>query len=321
MALDNGNNTVTIMVDPTVKPSKNSLLTNEEKKSLYHIQRFNGSPGLYHWGFRETNPNETNTDNSRCNTIEGAYEGGIFPPNLKANTSFRMYRRAFCRPVLLNYDSDIETKDGYHGFKYRIDPNFLGTPTENPENACYCYRGNCPMKGLGHLTPCYYKIPILISQPHFYNADPSLHNIVEGLNPEEEKHDSIFVVHPEMGVPLSGALRVQINLGMPMTRFNYKTRPFNNMTLPLLWLELSLEDPPKLIHVVIKLLYHYLPVVQTVLIYLFGILGISMVGTAALLVFFFPQISFQDPFVNIEYSPIRIVPMTAHFKPNLRISK
>lgn len=148
MALDNGNNTVTIMVDPSKKMSENKILSKAERRSLYHIQRFNGSPGLHHWGFKDENINETHAENCRCNLVEGSYEGGIFPPNIKPNTSFRIYRRAFCRPVQLNFNKEVETKEGYRAFSYVVDKDFLGTPNENPDNSCYCMKGKCPVRGM-----------------------------------------------------------------------------------------------------------------------------------------------------------------------------
>jgi scavenger receptor class B, member 1 len=39
-------------------------------------------------------------------------------------------------------------------------------------------------------------LPIAISQPHFFNADPSLLNEVEGMKPEREKHQTILDVQP-----------------------------------------------------------------------------------------------------------------------------
>lgn len=37
---------------------------------------------------------------------------------------------------------------------------------------------------------------MFISHPHFYNADPSLVNAVEGLDPSEEQHGLFLDVHP-----------------------------------------------------------------------------------------------------------------------------
>lgn len=86
---------------------------------------------------------------------------------------------------------------------------------------CYCGKQKtCMKRGLGNITPCYYSkiiiivdtyiikrffqrlyynhldIPASVSLPHFYNADPSLLDEVEGLNPVKEKHESIIVMQP-----------------------------------------------------------------------------------------------------------------------------
>lgn len=322
MSLDNAENTVTILVNPEVGISKNEILTKEERSTIYSIQRFNGSPGLRHWGYRDTD-NETFAENTRCNTIEGALEGGIFPPNVKANSTFRMYRRAFCRPVEFRYEEEITTKAGYRGFNFRVANNFLGTPEENPDNGCYCYNGKCPVSGMGLLTPCYYTIPVSISQPHFYNADPSLIAQTTGLKPDKEKHDSVVTIHPDMGVPLNASLRIQINLHMPETKFNSRTRPFNKMSVPLFWLELAVEDVPTLVNICIKMFFHILPVVFMVLTWVFGLLGVAMIGTSALVILYLPQPTapFEDPYGSIDYSPIRIIKMPQYFLPDIKISK
>lgn len=322
MALDNGNNTVTILVDPSKEYSKNELLTEDMRKTLYNIQTFNGSPGLKQWGYRDVEVNETAEENCKCNTLEGSLEGGIFPPHLQKNSSFRMYRRAFCRPVEFEYEDEIVSKSGFNGYTYRLADNFLATPEENPDNSCYCHNDVCPKKGLGWLTPCYYKIPIAISQPHFYNGDPSLHYNIEGLNPDNEKHDSMAIVQPDFGMPLEARLRIQINLVMPKTKFNPKTKPFNDMTLPLFWLELSVEDIPFVVKFCMTMFLYVLPIVFPVLMWLCGIFGISMLSLSALFIFYMPDrpIEFEDPYGSIDYSPIRIMKIPQYFKSDIRIS-
>lgn len=45
-------------------------------------------------------------------------------------------------------------------------------------------------------------------------------------------------IQQEMGLILKGHSRIQINLIMRRTKYNYKTAPFNNMILPLFWTEM-----------------------------------------------------------------------------------
>jgi scavenger receptor class B, member 1 len=39
-------------------------------------------------------------------------------------------------------------------------------------------------------------LPAAVSQPHFFNADPSLLNEVEGMKPEAAKHQTILDIQP-----------------------------------------------------------------------------------------------------------------------------
>lgn len=38
--------------------------------------------------------------------------------------------------------------------------------------------------------------PVYLSFPHFYNADPKLLEDVEGLSPDQEKHETFLKIQP-----------------------------------------------------------------------------------------------------------------------------
>lgn len=61
---------------------------------------------------------------------------------------------------------------------------------------------------------------MFISHPHFYNADPSLVDAVEGLHPSREEHALFLDVHPVWGwgggwLPQGWAYAVQWGWGAP----------------------------------------------------------------------------------------------------------
>lgn len=320
MALDNATNIVTLNLHPELGLAS-PILTEKERSAVYHIHRWNGSPGLKHWGYVETN--ETVKENSRCNMVEGAFEGTVFPPNMEENTTLKLYRRAFCRPVPFVYKGKGVTKDGIDGMVFQVDQLFLARPEENPENSCYCVKNKCLPKGMGSLSPCYYDIPITISQPHFYNADPALLEQIDGMKPNKTAHDSSFLLHRELGVALETSLRIQINLDIGQTKYNPRTRPFNDLVLPLFWLQMRLGDIPGDITFLITTLFHILPVVQDILMYLFAMMGLALMSGSALFILFCPKdepngrLSFRG-----DYSPIPVIPMNSpYFKPEIRILK
>ena len=53
--------------------------------------------------------------------------------------------------------------------------------------------------------------PIALSYPHFYQADPSFLEAVEGLTPSKEEHQFYVDVLPEFGFPLAIRPRFQLN--------------------------------------------------------------------------------------------------------------
>lgn len=320
MKMDNSSNVITMNLYPSKDQiSNNTLLTEEERLMSYTIQRWNGSPGLPQWGYVDPQGNENITTNSKCNLVEGTFESGLYPQSVnKPNATFRMYRQAFCRPVSFNYEGEGITSDGIKGNQFRVASNFLGTPEENPENSCYCVKGYCPPSGMAFLSPCYYDIPITISQPHFFNADRMLQEQIIGFEPDIEKHDSTLILHPEMGIVIQASLRIQINLLVGDTKYNSKTKPFNQKVLPLFSLELEINSLPFTVYAILVLLYTVLPVVITVLIYVFAIVGIAMVSGSALMLIVAP--STQEDCGN--YSPIPVLPIaTQYFRPEIRICK
>ncbi|KAK9704474.1 CD36 family [Popillia japonica] len=208
----------------------------------YSIMSYNGSAGLDVWNYTEVQGDETPKGNTKCNTIEGTFEAGLFPKFMPENEGIRMYRRAFCRPVLFTFENKTVNKDGYEIYRYRTDKNFMASGDNYPNNKCYCWKGKCLPDGFSTLAPCYYNIPIVISQPHFYNADEKVLGQIEGMSPNMELHDSLADINPTLGIPLAAQLRIQVNLNVAENTL-YKVKPFSNLMVPLIWLEMEVLPP------------------------------------------------------------------------------
>ena len=87
--------------------------------------------------------------------------------------------------------------------------------------------------------------PFAISQPHFYNADPSFRQAVQGLSPSKEKHEFYMDVVPEFGFPLSIMIRFQLNIiifGMDDVD-HVKNIGGADVVLPLLWAGSGFQEP------------------------------------------------------------------------------
>lgn len=306
-------NTVTITLKETEDKFGNLIRP-------YSISKFNGSPGMKQWNYKDVGPNETSEYNNQCNTVEGTFEPGLLPKMLPKNATISLYREAFCRPVPFEFEDTGTSKDGYAVYNYRVAQDFMQSGNENSDNMCYCADEKCLPSGFNTLAPCYYGIPIVISQPHFYNADERFLEQIDGLEPDKEKHDATASVIPELGLPIDGHIRVQVNLQVARNKLN-KVKQFSDLMIPLMWLEMRAGETTFFVNTMLKLVLYVAPIAQTVIIWLFGILGISMVAVAALIIFYFPpHRRLEDPYEHrIGYSPILVIPLSSRFK-DMRIS-
>ncbi|KAI4475756.1 hypothetical protein M0802_015038 [Mischocyttarus mexicanus] len=83
------------------------------------------------------------------------------------------------------------------------------------ETDCYCpvikKKMNCPPIGLLDANKCT-KIPVFISEPHFYNGDPTLLDYVPDLNPNQKLHSSFLLLDSFTSTPLEACRKSQINM-------------------------------------------------------------------------------------------------------------
>ncbi|KAL0163470.1 hypothetical protein M9458_042866, partial [Cirrhinus mrigala] len=69
--------------------------------------------------------------------------------------------------------------------------------TINPDNAGFCVpTGNCLGSGLLNVSVCKEDAPIIMSSPHFYQADDRFAQAVFGMNPNKEEHETVIDVNP-----------------------------------------------------------------------------------------------------------------------------
>ena len=116
-----------------------------------------------------------------------------------------MFSNDLCRPLVLSFDGQQPIK-GIWGNRYRMDEMFLANSTVNKDN--WCFEAPKSFKnrtedttiqfpsGVYNLGLCKFNSSTFISQPHFYQADPSyLHQFAEGsLRPDKKKHETAFVI-------------------------------------------------------------------------------------------------------------------------------
>uniref|UniRef100_A0A673HE34 Lysosome membrane protein 2-like n=1 Tax=Sinocyclocheilus rhinocerous TaxID=307959 RepID=A0A673HE34_9TELE len=146
-----------------------------------------------------------------CNRINGT-DGASFHPVITKTEKLYIFSPDLCRSIYAQYESDVSVR-GVPGFRFVPPSEVFANLTINPDNAGFCVpAGNCLGSGLLNVSVCKEGVPIIMSSPHFYQADDRFVQDVFGMNPNKEEHETVIDVNPLTGMLLRGAKRVQVNV-------------------------------------------------------------------------------------------------------------
>ncbi|GAB1602937.1 scavenger receptor class B member 1-like [Argonauta hians] len=193
----------------------------KDVKNLGLIRSWNGISSLSYW------------NSPYCNMINGS-DGTLFPPFLNKDSKLFIFSTDICRSIYAIYDKEMSVSD-IPVFRYSVPPNVFTTGDVNPDNKGFC-TPICLPTGLLNVSKCHQDAPIVLSQPHFFQADPDIINNVTGLKPDAEKHATQLDIEPLTGLGLHLAKRLQINLmihGNPVIPVSMK---LDKKVLPVLWI-------------------------------------------------------------------------------------
>ena len=144
-----------------------------------------------------------------CGDVKG--EADFFSPG-QTKTHLDYFLNDLCRPIKIAFDT-TGVKHSIDVYTYKVDRNLFANATEVPDNWCFDpYEREFP-SGVYGVGPCHFNAPIFMSQPHFYQADPSY---VQGLAPgsvypNEKEHGTVFNVEPRSGLPVDIVARFQVS--------------------------------------------------------------------------------------------------------------
>ncbi|CAI5666740.1 unnamed protein product [Oreochromis niloticus] len=146
-----------------------------------------------------------------CNMINGTI-GTSFHPVITKNDMLYIFSSDLCRSLYTVYEEDVTVK-GITGYRFVPPSSVFANLTVNPDNAGFCVpAGNCLGSGLLNVSVCKEGAPIIMSSPHFYQADEKFAQDIFGMTPNKEEHQTAIDINPLTGVVLQAAKRLQINV-------------------------------------------------------------------------------------------------------------
>ncbi|KAI3372622.1 hypothetical protein L3Q82_023096 [Scortum barcoo] len=173
---------------------------------------------------------------NQSNMINGT-DGAVFHPLINRNELLYIFAADLCRSIHLAYVEDVEVK-GIQAYRFAPPSDVLMSPKDNPSNAGFCVpAGDCLGTGVLKVSVCREGAPIVVSFPHFYQADPKYINAVDGLNPNKEEHETYLDLQPTTGVPIPirACKRAQLNIILKRVQGFPKTKFINETIFPIMF--------------------------------------------------------------------------------------
>nr|XP_020461709.1 lysosome membrane protein 2-like [Monopterus albus] len=173
-----------------------------------------------------------------CNMINGT-NGASFHPVIAKNETLYMFSSDLCRSLYAVYEEDVTVK-GIPGYRFIPPSEVFANLSVNPANMGFCVpAGNCLGSGLLNVSSCKQGAPIIMSLPHFYQADDKFVQDVFGMRPKKEHHETAIDINPLTGIILQAAKRLQINAYVEKISTFSQTGSVRTVVFPVVYLNES----------------------------------------------------------------------------------
>merc|ERR1712123_47745 len=219
------------------------------------VEEFDSSPTMNWW-----------KPGSECDKL-GGQDSSTLPPGWERTQPMDMFISLMCRRMKLIYEKDTQHL-GLTSYRFIPPPNAMGSHTDadpvknNPDNSCFCLKEegfSCFKSGVFNMEPCKRTqelplgAPIALSYPHFYEADQSFLDAVDGLKPDKEEHQFYVDVVPEFGFPLAIRPRFQLNAIIRKDKdIDIMSNFVDELVLPFLWAQDGFSEPSEEMAAAIK---------------------------------------------------------------------
>ncbi|XP_029507766.2 lysosome membrane protein 2c [Oncorhynchus nerka] len=170
-----------------------------------------------------------------CNMINGT-NGASFHPIVTKNETLYMFSSDLCRSIYAIYEEESSVM-GVPGYRFSPPSKVFANTTEN---AGFCSPpGNCLGSGVLQVSACKQDAPIVMSSPHFYQADEKFVKDIFGMKPNKEQHETIIDINPLTGIVLQAAKRLQVNVFVEKIPVFSQSGDIRTLVFPVLYLNES----------------------------------------------------------------------------------
>ncbi|KAH7969645.1 hypothetical protein HPB52_020771 [Rhipicephalus sanguineus] len=229
-------------LDPTLPPTDGKfgwmMLRNGSNDGLFTVYTGKGEMDKYNVITRWNGLQNMTWWNGTCNMINGT-NGELVPPLKPGQEFIEIYSPDFCRSFRMQHSGSTSM------FAIPLE-RFVAPETtfQNGENysANACFDTKRKLRsGAMDLGPCQHDLPVALSFPHFYMADPYYLEQVEGLQPNGSLHRFQLDLEPKLGLTVSLRGRIQLNMVLKKNRLITGLTDIPEIVYPVLWEEINIE--------------------------------------------------------------------------------
>lgn len=242
---------------PIIPYTKFGWFVNRNGSANYdgRLEILNGKNDVYKLGLMTSwnGLKQTKYFKGKCGHVSGT-TGEVWPPMKRTDIPITMFITDICRHITLQPEKN-ETKLSIRGVKWSGNQKTLDGMDDESSETCWCIANKCPdMKpGIFNMSSCQYGAPAFISYPHFYLAHSSYLEQLEGLHPNESKHQFYVVLNPDYGIPLEIRARFQINMLITNEHESKLYKDISNIFIPMIWFTQSADISDTLAESVVNL--------------------------------------------------------------------
>ncbi|XP_069781585.1 lysosome membrane protein 2-like isoform X2 [Narcine bancroftii] len=173
-----------------------------------------------------------------CNMINGT-DGTSFHPLITKNETLPFFSSDICRSLYSTFEQQLSVKR-IPVFRFVLPSEVFANVSENPANSGFCVpSGNCMGSGVLNVSLCKQGAPIIISSPHFYQADQKYIDDIEGMHPNKTNHETYLDINPLTGFLVRAAKRIQVNVYIEQVTGFHQTGNVQSLVFPIMYLNES----------------------------------------------------------------------------------
>lgn len=211
-----------------------------------HFNIDTGKESIFELGKTRTWNYQTQTPYypSPCNEVKGS-GGEFYAPGQTQDKPITFFNGEICRYLDLYFTEEQEI-NGLKVNKYAATKRSVDNGTAHSEYSCFSYGESLP-SGVMNVSACRYGAPVVVSFPHFHAADPYYLQFVDGLKPDQEKHQFYIKMEPNIGIPIEVAARLQVNVMVQPSPNIALFQEAPTIFFPALWFEQKVRIPDEMI--------------------------------------------------------------------------